>query len=48
MDYVTIEKIEMSSDTLRNDHDTSNAKIKELESIINEMKKKLDKVTEEA
>ena len=48
MDYVTIEKVEMSSDELRNDHDASNAKIKELESIINEMKKKLDKVSEEA
>ena len=41
---MTIEKGEMSTEELRSD----NAKIKELEGIISEMKKKLDKVSEEA
>lgn len=46
MDYVTIEKREVNSDELINDHVANNAKINELEDMLREMKKKLDKVTE--
>ena len=45
MDSVTIEKVKVSSDNRLTDN---NAKINELESLVREMKKKLDKVTEEA
>ena len=38
-----IEKVDVSSDNLINDN---NAKIMEMEEILKEMKKKLDKVTE--
>ena len=38
----------MSSDELINDHVTNNAKINELEDMLNEMKKKLDKVSADA
>ena len=47
MDYVTIEKGEMKSEELKSDQGANDAKIKELESIISEMKKKIDKVSEE-
>ena len=41
MDYVTIEKVGVTSDNRITDN---NAKINELESLVREMKKKLDKV----
>jgi hypothetical protein len=41
---VTIDKIEVSSEELRNDQGMNSAKISELESLVREMKKKLDKV----
>ena len=40
-----LRKGEMSNEELRNDQGANDAKIKELEGIISEMKKKLDKVT---
>lgn len=46
IDYVTIEKREVTSDDLRSDQAVNNSKINELESIIKQMKKQLDKVTE--
>ncbi|WP_414469137.1 tyrosine-type recombinase/integrase [Methanobacterium sp. ACI-7] len=48
MDYVTIEKREVSSEELINDQGLNNAKISELELMLEEMKKKLDKVSVEA
>jgi hypothetical protein len=48
MEYVTIEKSEVKSEEIKSDQGTNDAKIKELEGIISEMKKKLDKVSEEA
>ena len=45
MEFVTIDKIEVSSDNHITDN---NAKINELEEMLREMKKKLDKVTQEA
>jgi hypothetical protein len=45
MDYVTIEKREVTNMELRNDN---NAKINELENMLREMKKKLDKVSADA
>lgn len=47
MDYVTIEKREVSSEELRSDQSVNNAKINELELMLKEMKKQLDRVTEE-
>lgn len=43
MDFVTIEKVEVRLDNRLTDN---NAKINELESLVREMKKNLDKVTE--
>ncbi len=43
MDFVTIEKVEVSSDNRPTDN---NAKMNELEEMLREIKKKLDKVTE--
>jgi hypothetical protein len=43
MDYVIIEKVELSSDNRITDN---NAKINKLESLVREMKKQLDKVTD--
>lgn len=37
----------MSTDELKSDQSVNDAKIKELKGIISEMKKKLDKVSEE-
>ncbi|MEN4018425.1 MAG: hypothetical protein PQ975_09765 [Methanobacterium sp.] len=48
MDYVTIEKIEMSSEDIIRDNSVNDSKIEELEAIIKQMKKQLDKVTAEA
>ncbi len=46
MDYVSIEKREVSSEDILTDQVVSNAKINELEDMLREMKKKLDKVVE--
>ena len=43
MDFVTIEKVEVRLDNCLTDN---NAKINELEEMLREMKKKLDRVTE--
>ncbi len=48
MEYVTIEKREVSSEELISDQGANNAKINELEEMLREMKKKLDKVTADA
>jgi hypothetical protein len=48
IDYVTIEKCEVSSEELRSDQVVNNAKIDELELMLKEMKKQLEKVAEEA
>jgi hypothetical protein len=47
MDYITIEKREVSSEELISDQGANNAKINELEDMLKEMKKR-DKVTAEA
>lgn len=46
MDSVIIEKREVSNDDLINDQGANNTKIREIEEMIREMKKKMDKVTE--
>jgi hypothetical protein len=46
MDYITIEKREVSSEELISDQGANNAKINELEDMLKEMKKR-DKVTAE-
>jgi hypothetical protein len=48
MNYITIEKREVSNEELVSDQVANNAKINELEEMLREMKKKLDKVTAEA
>lgn len=48
MDYVTIEKREVKSNDIISDHAANDAKINELEAIIKQMKKQLDKVTADA
>ena len=48
MDFVTIEKVEVSSEDVLTDHAVSNAKIEELEAKIKEMKKQLEKVSADA
>lgn len=48
MDYVTIEKREVKSEDIIRDNSVNDTKIEELEAIIKQMKKQLDKVTAEA
>ncbi|WP_414469167.1 hypothetical protein [Methanobacterium sp. ACI-7] len=48
MEYVTIEKREVSSEDVLTDQGLNNAKISELELMLKEMKKKLDKVNADA
>jgi len=48
MDYVTIEKREVSSEDVLSDQVVNSAKINELELMLKDMKKKLDKVAADA